>query len=147
MSIGKRWCNAQQVPSRWRISLRRSFYEIHPTSSRRRSSPSGTFGLPAKRMGMLASSYQDVTHRIKEKMWGTCLPGRPRERGRTSQDMITCHLCLMMRMKWTQGMSHSRMKLGEVRSPTKGKGKSANPKGDNNTVGMQMDDPDPDEGS
>jgi len=53
----------------------------------------------------------------------------------------------MMRMKWTQGMSHSRMKLGEVRSPTKGKGKSANPKGDNNTVWMQMDDPDPDKGS
>ena len=53
----------------------------------------------------------------------------------------------MMRMKWTQGMSHSRMKLGEVRSPTKGKGNSANPKGDNNTVGMQMDDPDPDKGS
>jgi len=35
----------------------------------------------------------------------------------------------------------------EVGSLTKGKGKSANPKGDNNTVGLQMDDPDPDEGS
>ena len=32
-------------------------------------------------------------------------------------------------------------------SLTKGKGKSANPKGDNNTVGPQMDDPDPDKGS
>src|SRR5882724_1116086 len=35
----------------------------------------------------------------------------------------------------------------EVGSLTKGKGKSANPKGDNNTFGLQMDDPDPDEGS
>src|SRR5882724_13410057 len=35
----------------------------------------------------------------------------------------------------------------EVGSLTKGKGKSANPKGDNNTVGPQMDDPDPDKRS
>src|SRR5882724_9469986 len=75
------------VSSRWRISLRRSFYEIHPTSARRRPSPSGTFGLPTKSMGMLASSSLDVTDGIKEKMWGTCLPGRPRKRGQTSQDM------------------------------------------------------------
>jgi len=39
------------------------------------------------------------------------------------------------------------MKLEEVGSLTKGKGKSANPKGDNNTVGLQMYDPDPDKGS
>jgi len=32
-------------------------------------------------------------------------------------------------------------------SLTKGKGKSANPKGDNNTVGPQTDDPDPDKRS
>jgi len=35
----------------------------------------------------------------------------------------------------------------EMGSLTKGKGKSANSKGDNNTVGPQMDDPYPDEGS
>src|SRR5882724_13641057 len=122
MSVGKRWHNPQQVSSRGRISLRRSFYELHPTSARRRSSPSGTFGLPTKRMGMLASSSLDVTHGIKERTWGTCLPGRPRERGRTSQDMITHHLHLMMRMKQTQGMSFSRMKLGERWVTNQGQG-------------------------
>src|SRR5882724_3676246 len=40
--IGQRGCNSQPPSSRWRIYLKGSFYVIHPPSSRRRSSPSGT---------------------------------------------------------------------------------------------------------
>jgi len=45
---------------------------------------------------------------------------------------LTGHDCFpsssVMRMKWNQGMSPSRMKFGrEVRSLTKGKGKSSQP--------------------
>ena len=53
-----------------------------------RSSPSGTYEPPSKRMGMWASSSLDVTHKIKEKTWGRILPGRPRERGQTSRGII-----------------------------------------------------------
>ena len=110
--IGQRWCNPQPPSSRWRIYLKGSFYEIHPTSARRRSSPCGTFGPPTKKMVTLASSSLDVTHEIKEKTLGRSLPGRPRERGLSLQGMIAP---LVMRMKRTQGMkSPWRMKLGQT---------------------------------
>jgi len=112
--VGKRWCNPHPLSLRRRISLQGYFFEIHPTSARRRSSPFGTFWPPAKRMGMLASSSLVVTHEIKEKTWGWGLPGRPRERGRTSQGLIAHHHPLMMRMKRAQGMSPWRMKLGKT---------------------------------
>src|SRR5467141_592716 len=114
MCIGKRWCNPHPLSLRRRISLQGYFFEIHPTSARRRSSPSGNFWPPAKRMGMLASSSLVVTHEIKEKTWGWGLPGRPRERGRTSQGLIAHHHPLTMRMKRAQGMSPLRMKLGKT---------------------------------
>src|SRR5882724_12032586 len=82
-----------------------SFYKIPPTSSRRSSSPSGTFSPPAKRMGMSALSFLDVIQGIKEKTWARTLPGRPRERGQTPLGMIAHHHHpLMVRMKSTWRM-------------------------------------------
>src|SRR5882724_3883145 len=54
--VRKRWHNPQPLSSGWMISLRGSSYEIHHTSTRRRSSPSGTFWPPTKRMGTLSLS-------------------------------------------------------------------------------------------
>jgi len=71
----KKMVHCQQLSWRWRISLKGSFYAIHPTSARRRSSHCGTFHLPPKgwNVGLI---FSGCDLRDKRKDMGKNLSGK-----------------------------------------------------------------------
>src|SRR5882724_899144 len=80
MCIGKRWLNPQPLSSGWMISLRGSFYEITPTSTRRSSSPSGIFLPPTQKVGHVGLIFSRCDPRDKRKDMGKNLAWKAKEK-------------------------------------------------------------------